>query len=271
MRTLISRPSSSWQRNGKETLGRVGLVGRGVLFGIIGLLAVQLAAGDANSDTTSAGAVEWLAGQPLGRFLLVALTVSLFSLAAWRTLDAAVGDPVEGHAGRDRVRFAVQALVYLALAVGALTATTANWSGRSSSGTGAGAEEQATATVLAWPGGQWIVVGVGLTLIGVAVYQFKTHVMDQEFTERLGTAAPSGLTALGRFGYAARSLVYVMVGSFLVQAGLSYEPDKADGLSGALQELSGQGWGQVLLWATAIGLLGFGVFTVAEAKYRPSA
>ena len=96
----------------KETLGRVGLVGRGVLYGAIGLLAVQLALGNA-ADASQAGAIEWVGSQPLGKVLLVALTISLFALAAWRFLDAVLGDPVEGSEPKDRARYAVGGAIYL--------------------------------------------------------------------------------------------------------------------------------------------------------------
>ena len=107
-------------REAKDRLGRVGLVGKGVVYGVVGLLAIQLATGDAAEEASTGGAIEWVAEQPFGRFLLVALTVALFALAAWRFLDAAVGDPVEGGETSDRIKYAVQGVVYLALAVASL-------------------------------------------------------------------------------------------------------------------------------------------------------
>ena len=91
----IGASSAPGHSDWKETLGRVGLVGKGVLYTVIGLLAVQLALGDASSDQGTTGAIQWIAEQPFGRFLLVALTVALFALAGWRLLDAMVGDPVD--------------------------------------------------------------------------------------------------------------------------------------------------------------------------------
>jgi hypothetical protein len=260
----------------KETLGRVGLVGKGVLYSVIGFLAIQLAAGDASTDTTHNGAIEWIAAQPLGKFLLVGLTVSLFALAAWRLLDAVVGDPVEGSEPSDRAKFAVKGLIYGALATGALTATVANWNGSSSGSStggssGSGTNQQAAATVLEWPAGRWIVTAAGLAVIGYAIYIFKKHVVDEQFLERVSVTSDSWVAKLGRFGYAARSIVFVVIGYFLAQAGITYEPGKTRGLSGALQEISGEGWGQWLLWAVAAGLLAFGIFTIAESRYRRAA
>ena len=85
-------------------------------------------------------------------------------------------------------------------------------------------------------------------------------------------AAPSSWIApLGRFGYAARSVVFALIGWFLFQAGLDYRPDESKGISGSLKELAGEGWGQAALWVVAIGLLSYGLFNLAEARHRRAA
>ena len=256
----------------KETLGRVGLVGKGILFGAIGLLALQLAAGDHGAEADEAGAIEWLGAQPFGRVLLVALTVSLGALAAWRLLDAVVGDPVEGSEPSDRAKYAAKGVVYAGLAVLALVATVSNWSGSGGgSGDGRSSSEKATSTVLGWPGGRWIVALAGLAVIAAALYIVKVHVLDQRYLERMTVAAHSWIAQFGRLGYGARAVAYAIVGWFLVQAAVSFDPDEAKGLSEALRDLAGRGWGQVVLWVVATGLLAYGLFTVAEARYRRAA
>lgn len=256
----------------KETLGRIGLVGRGVMYAVIGLLAIQLALGNDSQEASNSGAIEWIAQQPLGKFLLVALTISLFCLAAWRLLEVAVGDPVEGDDATDRAEYAIKGVIYAALAVGALSATISNWSGDGGSGGGSGDDQnqEAAATVLEWPAGQWIVTAVGLGIVGYAIYMFKKHVVDEDFLQRLSTSK-DWVEKLGRGGYAARSAVFLVIGWFLTQAALTHEAGETKGLSGALQEISDQSWGQLLLLAVAVGLLAFGLFSLAEAKYRRDA
>ena len=124
---------------------------------IIGLLAIRIAIGDKDEAATSEGAVAWLAHQPLGKFLLVALTVALFALALWRFLCAVMGDPVEGSEPKDRLKYAVLGVVYLLLAITTLGVTIANWTG---SGDTAGSEEsgdegsqQAASTLFECAGG----------------------------------------------------------------------------------------------------------------------
>jgi hypothetical protein len=256
----------------KETLGRVGLVGKGVVFAIVGILAIQLATGD-QENASQQGAIQWVAEQPFGKFLLVALTAALFALAAWRLLDAWMGDPVEGSEASDRVKYAVKGVLYLALAITSLSITISNWSGsgdQAASQSGGG-NQQATATVLEWPGGRFLVGALGLFVIGYALYQVKKHAVDAGFTERLDVGEGHWITKLGRFGYAARSVVYVMVGWFFLQAAITYNPEESKGLSGALQELAGGGFGQLVLWVVAVGLLAYGLFTVLESKHRVAA
>lgn len=258
----------------KETLGRLGLVGKGVLYTVIGILAVQLATGDAAQQATNAGAIEWVASQPLGQFLLIALTACLFALAAWRILDAVVGDPVEGSEAKDRAKYAVKGVVYLGLAISALAATLAAWGEGGTTGGGQGGgqtEQQAAATILDWPFGQWLVGALGAAVVIYAVYIAKEHALDAKFTRRITEGKDSLVGKLGRAGYAARSVVFVLIGWFFIQAAVAYDADEAKGLSGTLQELSGEGWGQALLWFVAVGLVAFGLFTLAEARYRRSA
>lgn len=251
----------------KDTIGRVGLAGRGVLYAVIAFLALQMALGSPDEEASSQGAFAWIAEQPLGKVLLIILTVALFCMALWRFLDAAVGDPVEGDEASDRARFAVKGVIYLVLAFGALSVLT---SGGSSSSGGGESEEQATGVVLDWPMGQWIVGIAGLSVIGYAVYMFKRHALDEHFRERLSTSSES-VIRFGKAGYAARSVVWAVIGILLIQAAVTYDPKEAGGLSAALQEMAATAWGPWLLGAVALGLLAFGAFCVAEAKYRRAA
>ena len=262
-------------RDWKEPIGRLGLVGQGVVATIIGLLAIRIAIGEKDEAATSEGAVAWLADQPLGKFLLVALTVALFALALWRFLCAVMGDPVEGSEPKDRLKYAVLGVVYLLLAITTLGVTIANWTG---SGDTAGSEEsgdegsqQAASTLFEWPAGRWLVGILGVAVIGYAGYNFHKQVVKKKFAERLDAGEGSWIVRLGLVGYTAQSLVYAVVGYFFIQAAIAFKSTTAKGPSGALIELADTTWGKVLLWIIAIGLFAYGVFCIAEAKYRKAA
>jgi hypothetical protein len=270
----VGQRTSAASAEGRRVLGRLGLVGKGVVYALVGFLAAHIAAGDTGTDASQTGAVEYVARQPFGRFLLVALTAALFAMAVWRLVEVVTGDPAEGSDTKDRLHYAVVGLLYLGFAASALSITLANWGEKTGSGGGqagggqGGSQQRAAGQVLDWPGGRWLVAVGGALLISLALYTVKKHVIDKEFAERITEPADGVVARLGQAGYAARALVYAIVGVFLVQAAIAYDPAKAKGLSESLQSLAGSSWGQVVLWAVALGLIAFGLFTLAEARYR---
>ncbi len=183
--------------------------------------------GDKDEAATSEGAVAWLADQPLGKFLLVALTISLFALALWRFLCAVMGDPVEGSEPKDRLKYAVLGVVYLLLAITTLGVTIANWTG---SGDKAGNQQsgdegsqKAASTLFDWPAGRWLVGILGVAVIGYAGYNFYKQVVHKKFAERLDADEGSWIVRLGLVGYTAQSLVYAVIGYFFIQAAIAFK------------------------------------------------
>jgi hypothetical protein len=280
-RVMVDSPGAvgeavvSKARDWKAPLGRLGIVGQGVVATIVGLLSIRIAIGEKDEAATSAGAVAWLADQPFGKFLLVALTVALFALALWRFLCAIMGDPVEGSEPKDRLKYALLGVVYLLLAIATLGVTIASWTGSGdtaeSEETGDEGSQKAASTLFDWPAGRWLVGILGVAVIGYAGYSFHKEVVKKKFAERLDAGEGSWIIRLGQVGYAAQSLVYAVVGYFFIQAAVAFKSKTAKGPSGALIELAATTWGKVLLWTIAIGLLAYGVFCIAEAKYRKAA
>lgn len=256
----------------KDRLGRLGLVGRGGLYSIVALLALELALGAPTEEASPKGAMAWLAQQPFSRVLLIVMTIALFAMAAWRLLDAAVGDPVDGDQPWDRVRFLAKGAVYMSLAIASLSTTLANWHLKASDTSTAGGkgQKQATAVLLSWPLGQWIVAAVGAGVIGYAIFMFKHHAIDQSFMKRLVTDRDS-VRRLGQAGYGARTVVWAITGVLLIQAAITFDPNRAGGLSTSLQKLAQTSGGGVLLIVVAVGLFAFAGFCFAEAKYRRAA
>lgn len=257
----------------RSSAARPGLIGRGLFYLLFGLLALDLAFGSSGS---SEGAVERVASAPFGRFLLIGLTVALVSLVGWKVLQAVAGDPVEGSEAKDRAKYALKALTYAGLAATSITLLIANWdSSGSSSGSGSSSSTQteATATVLEWPAGQWLVVLGGIAIVGFAIYEAYKQAIEAEFAQRLDTfsldrSAQQGVEWIGRAGYAGKSAITVVIGMFLVIAGLQHDPGETEGLSGALRQLSESGWGTALLVFVGAGLFLFAAFSFIEVKYR---
>ena len=212
---------------------------------------------------------------PVGRFLLIGLSVALLALVAWKVLQAVAGDPVEGSDPTDRGKYALKAVTYGGLAATSVSVLIANWDSGSSSGSGGSndSEQQATATVLEWPAGQWLVVIGGVAIAGFAIYELYKYAYDAEFMSRLDTSSMSestrdGVEWSGRVGYAGKSTITAVIGVLLIVAGVRHDPDETEGLSGALRELSDTGWGTALLVFVAVGLFLFAAFSFVEARFR---
>jgi len=255
----------------RSTIARVGLVGKAMLYGIFALLAINVATN--SGSTTTSGAIEGLARESFGQVLLVVLTVGLVTLVAWKLLQAVTGDPVEGSEVTDRAKFALTGLSYAGVAAVAVAVLVANWEGSTSSAGDGNSKQEATALVLGWPAGQWLVGIGGLAVVGFGAYEGYRNAVQGAFADRLDTrsldqSTASGVELAGRAGYGVKSTITALVGGFLIIAGLQHDPNETKGISGVLKELADTAWGGVLLWAVAAGLILFALFTLAEAKLR---
>jgi hypothetical protein len=252
-----------------EWLARAGLVARGVVYGLVGILAVQLALGVGGKTTNQQGALKAIAQQPLGELLLLVLAVGLAGYALWRLLRAALGHGPEGSDdAMERVAGLVSGVAYGTLAVTAVEIVV----GARPGGGASSHPDKSTGGVLGWPAGRVIVVVVGLIILGVAFEQaykgLRRKFLEQSKTQEMGPRMRTAFTAIGVFGHLARFVVFALVGYFLVRAAIDYNPDEAVGLDGALTALSHNAYGPVLLGVVAAGLIGFGLYSVLDARYR---
>jgi len=251
-----------------EWLARAGLVARGVIYGIIGVLALEMALGAGGKTTNQSGALGELAKQPGGKILLVLMAIGLFGYALWRLLRAAVGHgPEETDDGKERLKGLVSGIAYASLFVTCL----AILFGSSGSG-GSGSPDKATGGVLGWPGGQFIVGIAGLVLIGVGLYQgyegVKKKFLEKSKTEQMSEKTEKAFTTLGIAGHLARGVVFVLIGYFLAKAAIDFNPDKAVSVDGALAAVAKASYGKVLLGIVAAGTIAFGAYSIADARYR---
>jgi hypothetical protein len=249
-------------------LSRAGFVARGLVYAIVGVLAIDLATGHGGKITDQQGALKTVEHQPFGHFLLALLAVGLGGYALWRLFRGVLGRGPEGaDSGLERLGSLVSGLTYAlmcAIAVGLLM-------GSSSSGS-SGNTKQTASGVFSWPGGRWIVLAAGIVTLGVALYQFvrgiRKKFLDDDKTEQMGHATKTWITRAGMVGHIARAVVFALVGTFLVRAAIDYRANEAIGLDGALAKLYDRPFGPWLLGAVAAGLVAFGIFSITEARYR---
>jgi hypothetical protein len=250
-----------------EWLARAGLVARGVIYAIVGVLAIKLALGDGGKVTNQQGALETIAKQPFGKLLLILMAVGLAGYATWRLVRAAVGHgPEASDDTKERLDGLFSGLGYALLCVTAISILIGAGSG------GSGGPGKATGGVLDWPAGQLLVGIAGLIIIGVGLQQgykgIKRKFLEDSKTERMSEGVERSFTALGIFGHLARMVVFGLIGYFLVRAAIDYDADKAVGLDGALTRVAHASYGPLLLGIVAAGLIGFAAYSVVDARYR---
>lgn len=247
---------------------RFGLVARGVSYGIIGILALQLAVGSGGKTTTQRGALLEIAERPFGRAMLIAMIIGLASYALWRLIRAGIGHGTQDtDSAGERIAGAASGLGYMALSFTAVQILVG-----ANSGGGTNSPKRTTGGVLDWTGGTLIVGTIGAILIGVALYQGYAG-LSRKFLKDSNTAQMSrhverAFTAIGIFGHLARMVVFGLVGYGLAKAAINYNPREAIGLDGALSQVSHYSYGPVLLGGVAAGLIGFALYSVADARYR---
>jgi hypothetical protein len=252
-----------------ERLARLGYLAKGIVYAIVGVLAVQAAFGAGGQTTDTKGALSAIAAQPFGKFLLALLTVGLIGYVVWRFVQA-VQDPE--HKGDDakgwatRLGYAVSGLIYASLAFTAIGLI------RGSGGGGGGNSEQDwTARLLAQPFGQWLVGLVGAFVIGLGFYQlyqaYKAKFRKQMKLQEMSPTEETWATRIGRFGLGARGVVFCIIGFFLLQAARQSDASEVRGLDGVLQSLAQQPYGPWLLGIVALGLVAYGIHMAVQARY----
>jgi len=254
-----------------EGLARAGLATRGLLYLVIGALAVQVARGHGDERADKKGALQAVVRQPLGRLLLLAMAVGLGGYALWRFVEAIVGpgdEPDRAKAMVKRVGCAARGVLYTAFFVSAVQLIVSS-GGKSGS---ANAQSDSTARVLNWPGGRWLVLATGVAVVAGGIY-VGWRGLSRKFRKRLKSAEMSReerrwIIGFGAVGMVARMIVFTMIGVFLINAAVEHDPNQAVGIDGALKRLATRPYGPALLVVVALGLAAYGIYSLGEARFR---
>ena len=260
-----ARWASPWVRR----LARFGYAAKGVVYIVMGALAVLAAAGLGGSTTDQSGVFRAIASVPLGRVLLGLVAVGLLGYVLWRVLQAVAdpdGEGADPSAVAKRLGYAGSALLHASLAFGAARLVLGG------SGGGSSASESWTASLLAWPLGWLVVAAAGTGVVGGGLYQIYEayHAEFRKYLKlgEMGEKTDDWIEHGGRFGVAARGVVFCIVGAFLVLAALESDAQEVRGLGGALATVLQQRFGPYLLAVVAFGLVAYGLLMIAVARYR---
>ncbi|MFI7701125.1 DUF1206 domain-containing protein [Nonomuraea sp. NPDC049480] len=242
---------------------RVGLACRGVLYALIGVVAVQIGLGDGSQEADKAGAISTVAALPFGAVLLGIMTAGFVALALWQASEAVFG----GGEAIERVEAVARVAVYVLVVATLFSVLTA---GKSSSD-----DEKSrdlTGTLLGLPGGQLIVGAIGLGLLVLGVYWVRQGV-TKGFREELarGRMSPRARTAMDRLGtggYVARGAVAALAGVLVGQAAITFDANRAGGIDATLRRFADTPAGPPLLVVVALGLLLFAAYCFGESRWR---
>lgn len=256
----------SAKRSGVAGLARYGLATRAFTYLVIAWLALQIALGHRTHQANQRGALAEIAQTTRGLVLLWIVGFGLGAYAVWRFIEAATGTPTDGKKAGPRLKAAARGIVYSALCV----STFAFIAGTSREGQ---AEKQSTLTarVMQHDYGRWLVGAAGAVVVIVGIVLILNGArknFDEEL--RMGELSPATrrvVSRLGLVGTISRGIVFVTVGVLVVDAAVTFDPKESRGLDGALRTLADQPYGPWILGALALGLMAFGVFGLAAARW----
>ena len=253
--------------NAFEWFARAGLAARGLIYGIVGLLALKLALGEGGETTSQQGALKEIAQQPFGKALLIATAIGL---AGYATGGSSAPPSVTARrAGDDdtveRVGGVVSGIGYTLLCVAAIDILF----GSSGGSGGAVADDRRRAGLDRRPVDRRNRRGAHDRRGAAPGLQGDHQGVPREVQNRADERrVKSAFTKLGIFGHLARMVVFTLIGYFLLKAAIDYNPDAAVTLDGALAKLAQAAYGPLALGVVAAGLLGFGLYSLADARYR---
>jgi len=236
--------------------GRAGLVAKGIPYVLIAWLALDVAFGNRGSTPDRQGALRSIADEGVGKAVLVGLVCGFLAYALWRLAEGALNRNDEEWP--KRLGAFAKAVLYVGFAWTTIRILT---------GSGGGSDEKReTANAFDLPLGRELVFCVGVGFAAAAAWNAYRGV-SRKFMDDMKTSK-GWVCWLGVGGHLARAAVWAIVAWFLVKAAWQYDAKEAVGLDGALAKLVRHEYGEVLLAAAAGGLLAYGLFCFAQARFR---
>jgi len=256
-----------------EFMARVGFATRGLIFFVMGILALLLALGSGGKTTDQQGAIATIGKQPEGQVLLWLILIGLICYSSWGLIQVVINpfnkeNDTKGISARLGYLFGAITYSFLAIPTYALLTGGAK---PAHVGKQAAQTQNYVAKVLDMPFGQWIVVVVAIAVISVGIFQVYKGVMPLFGRHldliKLNTYQLKWVKGFGRFGTISRGLVIILVGVFLVIAAYTSNSNEAKGFDSALMSLIHQPYGRWLIGIIALGLMSLGIYALLIALF----
>ncbi|MEO8217890.1 MAG: DUF1206 domain-containing protein [Acidobacteriota bacterium] len=254
---------------GIEKLARAGYFSKGVVYCLVGLIALRSAFQHSWRSANTHGAFRELLSKPFGKVLLGIVAVGLVGYAVWQFVRA-VYDPEHPTQSPKRtvmrLVYGLSAFVHLGLAWQAIRMSAG------SHASGGNSTTHWTAVLMSKPFGIFLVAGAGIGVLAFAGYQIYRG-FNAKLDKRLNLGAltfPMRRAAIrvAQFGIMARGASLGIVGWFLLMAARHHDPGRAEGLSEALHSVMGAPYGRWLLMIVSLGLIAYGIYDLILSRYR---
>jgi hypothetical protein len=258
-------------------VGRAGWFAKGVVYLIAGIIALAVAvkgpgwsgsSGSAANEASPTGAIKTIAGSGGATILLWLLGIGMFLYAAWRVVSAFLPGDHDADAMVHRVGYLVSAVVYATFGASAIALTRRS----PQSENGNRKVVDISASVMKHGAGRWAIGAAGLIIIGVGLYRLakgaKFDVNDELDLSGMSPERVRWTERFGAVGEIGRGIGIGLVGFFLLRSAITYDPNEATGLDGALRRMAATGWGVIVVWVVAIGFVAYGVFCLTTFWHR---
>lgn len=253
-----------------QTIARLGLIAKGIVYVLVGALAFMAAfevGGQSSGGASKEGAFQTVLDLPAGNLLLGIVAVGLVCYAVWRFVQVGrKGGSTASEGASKKVRYALSGLVYLSLAFLA-----AKMALHQSSGGGASDQERVS-QVMDKSYGPRLLIIAALIIAGIGIYQLR-YAFSEKYRKHINNSSVHDrgarvLMPAGKLGYAARGIVWLIIAWMLGNAAMHYNASEAGGTTKAFEFVESTTYGSYLLGALAIGLICYGVFNFMRARYE---
>ncbi|MCW8108925.1 DUF1206 domain-containing protein [Alteromonas ponticola] len=263
-----------------KIIARTGYASKTVIYILLGIFVISSAISSFSAENPSQQTVfTKILQQPFGKYMLMAVIAGMVCYSIWRWLQTFLNtEELDMGKAKDmvmRIFLFISGIIYATGAYAAVKVLTGQSSDDGGSGQGSNSSESIASTLMEQSWGGYLVMALGIIIIIFAFIQFKhaykADYMDKFVTSDMSSKEINASRKVGQLGYAARGVVYSLIGAFFIQAGWTNDPDEAGGLKEAFQSIMEQPFGDWALMAIGVGIAMFGVFCGFEAIYRQTA
>jgi hypothetical protein len=266
---LNNVPGSTEVSKAVRVMYRLGYAAKGLVFLIIGVMALMLMLGMGGQLSNPTDALKVINRQPFGQFLLLATGISLLGFVLWRVAQSVFNVEHKPHTAMNtvkRIGYAISGLTYLSLAVLAIRGF---MEGRVQNSEGT---MSLTAKALELPAGPALVMLAGAIIIGVGIFHavlgFTKRFMKQYEQGRMTEKEREIVEKSGMIGLPARGFTFGIIGYFFIRAGMHANAAETANTKGVMEHILGMPMGQVILAIIAVGFICYAVYCFAAARFR---